>query len=221
MSYSDKPPRPDAVLFDWDNTLIDSWAVIHDALNITFEAMEHPLWTLEETRQQVTRSLRESFPEMFKDRWEEARDVFYARYQEIHLTELNALPGAEDLIAALLEAGIYLGVVSNKAGPHLRTEAAHLGWDGKFSKLVGATDASRDKPAVEPVALALENSGITPGPSVWFVGDTDVDMECAHRSDCVPILIRAEAPKINEFDPYIPRYHFQGCEHLAILARNL
>lgn len=221
MTPSEKPPRPDAVLFDWDNTLIDSWGVIHDALNTTFEAMDHPLWTLEETRQRVNRSMRESFPEMFEDRWEEARDVFYSRYQKIHLTKLNALPGAEDLIAALLAADVYLGVVSNKAGGHLRTEAAHLGWDRKFSSLVGATDAARDKPAVEPVALALENSGIRPGPSVWFVGDTDVDMECAHRAGCVPILVRAETPKSGEFDPYAPRYHFRGCEQLAILARNL
>ena len=25
--------RPRAILFDWDNTLVDSWATIHEALN--------------------------------------------------------------------------------------------------------------------------------------------------------------------------------------------
>jgi phosphoglycolate phosphatase len=28
--------RPRAILFDWDNTLVDSWAVIHEALVVTF-----------------------------------------------------------------------------------------------------------------------------------------------------------------------------------------
>ena len=28
-------PRPRAILFDWDNTLVDSWVTIHEALNIT------------------------------------------------------------------------------------------------------------------------------------------------------------------------------------------
>ena len=26
-------PRPRAILFDWDNTLVDSWVTIHEALN--------------------------------------------------------------------------------------------------------------------------------------------------------------------------------------------
>ena len=32
------PPR--AILFDWDNTLVDSWATIHEALNFVMAAME-------------------------------------------------------------------------------------------------------------------------------------------------------------------------------------
>lgn len=218
---SQTPARPDAVLFDWDNTLVDSWTVIHEALNDTFDAMGHPQWTLEETRQRVTRSMRESFPEMFQTRWEEARDVFYARYREIHLTRLNTLPGAETLIEALMAARIYLGVVSNKAGEHLRLEASHLGWNDRFSRLVGATDAERDKPASDPVLLALSGSGIPPGPTVWFVGDTSIDMECAHNAGCIPILVRKEAPKPGEFAPFEPTYYFEDCESLAILARNL
>ena len=47
---------PRAVLFDWDNTLVDNWPTIHDALNATFEAMGHPTWTLAETRERVRAS---------------------------------------------------------------------------------------------------------------------------------------------------------------------
>ncbi|MFT5702654.1 MAG: phosphoglycolate phosphatase [Rickettsiales bacterium] len=28
---------PKAIIFDWDNTLVDSWSVIHFALNKTME----------------------------------------------------------------------------------------------------------------------------------------------------------------------------------------
>jgi phosphoglycolate phosphatase len=34
---------PKAVIFDWDNTLVDSWPVIHHALNETLEAYGKPL----------------------------------------------------------------------------------------------------------------------------------------------------------------------------------
>src|SRR5579884_366854 len=67
--------RPRAVLFDWDNTLVDSWATIHHALNIVMTAMDMPQWSLAETKSRVRLSLRESFPRHFGARWEEARRI--------------------------------------------------------------------------------------------------------------------------------------------------
>jgi len=49
----------------------------HPALNATFTAFGHKLWTVDDTRNRVRVSLRESFPVMFGDRWEQARDIFY------------------------------------------------------------------------------------------------------------------------------------------------
>jgi len=65
--------RPRAILFDWDNTLVDSWATIHEALNFLMRAMDKPEWSLAETRERVRLSLREAFPPLFGERWEEAR----------------------------------------------------------------------------------------------------------------------------------------------------
>ena len=67
---------PQAVLFDWDNTLVDTWPVIHEAMNTTLAAMGHPQWRMEETKDRVRLALREAFPPMFGDRWEDARDIF-------------------------------------------------------------------------------------------------------------------------------------------------
>jgi phosphoglycolate phosphatase len=40
MALNGKPRviLPRAILFDWDNTLVDTWPTILDALNTTFEA---------------------------------------------------------------------------------------------------------------------------------------------------------------------------------------
>src|SRR5216684_1044345 len=66
--------RPRAILFDWDNTLVDSWATIHEALNFLMRAMGKPEWSLAQTRERVRLSLRDAFPLHFGERWEEARD---------------------------------------------------------------------------------------------------------------------------------------------------
>ena len=65
--------RPRAILFDWDNTLVDSWATIHEALNFVMGAMGKPEWSLDDTRTRVRLSLRESFPMHFGERWREAQ----------------------------------------------------------------------------------------------------------------------------------------------------
>ena len=182
-------PPPRAILFDWDNTLVDSWATIHDALNFLMRKMDKPEWSMAETRERVRLSLRESFPLHFGERWEEAREIYLDRFRAIHLDRLAALPGREAMLRSIAGMGIFLGVVSNKTGPLLRREVERLGWSGFFGSVVGAGDAAADKPACEPVHLALSESGVPPGQEVWFVGDTAVDMECAENSGCVAVLL--------------------------------
>lgn len=179
--------KPRAILFDWDNTLIDSWLCIQESYNRTFRHFAMAEWSMEETRTNVAKSLRDSFPSLFGSRWEEAKEVFYASYEAIHLSHLRALPGAAEMLADLKSAGIYLAVVSNKVGPYLRTEADILGWTPFFGALVGATDAIADKPHPAPVHMALAPSGISPSTDVWFVGDSGVDLECGVASGCIPV----------------------------------
>ncbi len=125
------PARPRGLLFDWDNTLIDSWVAIHHALGVTFEAMGHEPWTLEETRARVRRSARESFPVLFGARADEAMEIFYRTFEADHLEQLRARDGAGQMLEWLAGGGaFYLAVVSNKRGNLLRREAAHLDWDG-------------------------------------------------------------------------------------------
>jgi phosphoglycolate phosphatase len=213
--------RPRAIIFDWDNTLIDSWHAILDAQNHTLTAFGLEPWTLEETRQRVRGSMRDSFPALFGARWREAGELFYRRFTERHMQTLRPLPGAPALLEELHESGLYLAVVSNKKGDYLRKEAAHLGWDRFFGRVVGAFDAARDKPAADPVHLALDGSGIRPGSWVWFAGDADIDLECAVNAGCVPVLLREVAPEPGEFDPHPPAVYVNCCLELSKLLRNL
>ncbi len=200
--------RPAAVLFDWDNTLIESWGVIHESMNRTLTALGQQPWSRAETEARVRGSLRDTFPDLFGPRWKEAETVFYDSFAAVHLQHLKPIAGAEDLLADLTRMGCYLAVVSNKRGQFLRREAEHLGWSRYFSKLAGAGDAARDKPALEHVALALSAGGPPAGPDVWFVGDADIDLVCAKAAGCRPILIRAKPPEAGEFAAAEPAEHF-------------
>ncbi len=187
-----KLPPPKAILFDWDNTLVDTWPTIGKALNITLQKMGHEPWSETEIHARVAGSLRDTFPQIFGDRWEEAKAAYYEAFSSVHLEMLRILPGAEDVLKQAVAKGIYLGVVSNKTGRYLRAEADYLNWARYFRKLVGAQDAVRDKPALDPVHMALENSNIALNQNVWFVGDNDIDMECGLAAGFTTVLAHAE-----------------------------
>ena len=213
--------RPGALVFDWDNTLVDTWGVIHDALNTTLQAYGKPTWTPEETRTRVRKSMRDSFPGLFGERWEEAGVTFYERYEEIHTVKLEAMSGVETMLSQLQQKDLYMAVVSNKRGDYLRAEAEHLGWTGYFSQIIGANDAARDKPAPEPLQLAMSDANAREMENIWYIGDADIDMHFASRAGCLPILLRQDGPREGEFTEYPPAQHFTDCMALCKFIDNL
>lgn len=180
--------KPKAILFDWDNTLVDTWPLIHRSLNVVLRHMGHDEWSYEQVKSSVKRSMRDAFPEMFGDRWHEAADLYQTTYRSLHLEAITPLEGAEDVLKQIQRSGIYCAVVSNKRGESLRLEAAQLEWEGYFVKTIGAQDAKRDKPHPDPAIMALDGSGITAADGIWFVGDTGVDLECAKHIGAAAIL---------------------------------
>jgi len=197
-------PYPKAVIFDWDDTLVDGWPAIHEATNDTLTTFGLEPWTYEQTRANVRRSMRDSFPELFGDRWEDAAAHFYSVIRRTHLDFLTPLQGAPELLRKLTDEGLYLGVVSNKNGDLLRDEVDHLGWSGCFSHIVGATDADRDKPDPAPLLMALQDFKGDPGPDIWFIGDAVSDMECAKRGRVAAVLIGEKEPDSDEFSTFRP-----------------
>jgi len=209
---------PAVLLYDWDNTLVDGWAGIAAALNAAFTAFAMPEWTVADTRERVRVSLRDSFPVMFGAEWERARDIFYDTLAERHLHHVRPMPGA----AEALDAGAPWpqGVVSNKAGRFLRAEVAHLGWAGHFRAVVGAGDASADKPDPAPIVLALDRLGRTADRSVWYLGDTALDMEAARAAGVTAVLV-GDALHDGGIDRARPDLHFPDALGLAARLRSL
>jgi len=210
--------RPSILLYDWDNTLVDGWAAVAAALNAVFSVFEMPHWTAEDTRARARSSLRESFPAMFGDRWTEARDIFYATLTEHHLKGVRPMPGAAEALIA--GRAWKQGVVSNKTGKFLRAEVTHLGWEANFGAVVGAGDAAADKPDAAPIHLALGRLAATADRSVWYMGDTALDMQTARAAGVTAVLI-GDAAHDGGVDRAAPDLHFPSAHALAARLGSL
>lgn len=53
--------KPKAIIFDWDNTLVDTWPLIKTAINNTMSKMGRDHWSLEKVKNTVHKSMRDSF----------------------------------------------------------------------------------------------------------------------------------------------------------------
>lgn len=213
-------PKPRAVIFDWDDTLVDNWNVAVQSLNAALVAMGEQPWSEEEARRRSGPSARDLFTQLFGDRWQEADRVFYDTFTRLIMTNIRVHEYAEDILRALADGEVYLAVVSNKRGPLLRKEVEYARFAEYFNSVVGAGDAPSDKPHPAPVLLALKDSGIEPGPDVWFIGDSHTDMQCAISAGCTPILIETKVPPEDLLIKNPPARRFKKHDELMEFVRG-
>lgn len=210
--------RPSVLLWDWDNTLVDGWVGITAAMNAAFAAFALPPWSVQETRERARVSVRDAFPLLFGDDWPRARDVFFAALTEQHLDHVKPMSGASDALAA--GHCWPQAVVSNKTGRFLRAEVAHLGWASLFGAVIGAGDAQEDKPSPAPILLALSRLGASADGSVWYLGDTALDMQAARAARATAVLV-GDAAHDGGIERACPDLHFADAHGVAERLRAL
>lgn len=176
-------------LFDWDNTLVESWGTIAHCLNHVFALHGKRIWSLDEVKLNSRHSLRHNFPILFGDQWEIAREQYYKEFKRIHLQRLSPYLESEKLLSLIKAHNIPMALISNKTQEHLETEVITLKWDHFFEFIYGAGIASKDKPDAEVGEMALKRLGILDKQNVYYVGDTNLDIEFAFNLGVKGILI--------------------------------
>jgi 2-phosphoglycolate phosphatase len=171
-----------AVIFDFDGTLADSYPAITASVNHVRAA--HHLPPLEEA---VVRRFVGRGPEYLLRHTVPGADVPTAvvRYKAHHPAVMQAgtrlLPGVAETLPRLREAGLHLGVCSNKPGPFTRQLLGYLRLADFIQAVVGPEDAPRPKPAPDMLLLALERLSV-PAASALYVGDMTVDIQTARAA---------------------------------------
>lgn len=169
-----------AVLFDFDGTLIDSYAAIAASVNHVRAAHGEPPLSVAEVQGFVGRGpdylLAHTVPGY-------QPDVDLCRYREHHPTVMYALthllPGAAEVLAALRRAEKRIGLCSNKPRLFSARLLQHLGVEEYFDVVIGPEDVARPKPAPDMLVAALTRLGL-PANRVLYVGDMTVDIQTAH-----------------------------------------
>jgi pyrophosphatase PpaX len=170
------PPRPLAILFDLDGTLVDTVPFVLASVRHTFQEEAHGP-TDAEWQAGMGTPLRDQLAQFAAT----PRDVerLFARYRAFwleHHDEMTALfPGAAEVVRALRAAGHPLGIITAKLASGAERTLRHVGLWEAFDVVVGADTVARSKPDPLPVRHALGVLG-RPAAEAVMVGDAAHDL---------------------------------------------
>lgn len=195
----------DAVLFDLDETLCVYRRDGATVLSAAFEdAGVEPFFdiydyygrygeyvadtdSVDQLRERCFADLAE---ERGRDR-ETGRAVARAYARERDQTNVEAMPGAHDVVAALAEDH-RIGLVTNGAPGMQQTKLGALGLDGAFETIVYAGYDAASKPAPEPFDLALSDLGVERERAVHVGNSPESDVAGAHAAGLRSVWLRED-----------------------------
>ena len=194
---SPRTPRPDAVIFDLDGTLVDTvpariagWRETLDAERIPVtEARLEPMIGMD-GRRLAHAAAEAAGQRLSEERAEEIDRAAGARF-DVHNRQPRPLPGMATTIERLDRVGITWAIATSSRAEQVIASLAALGLDHR-PRIVDGSRVEHAKPAPDLLLLAARELGVAPE-RAWYVGDSTWDMRAAVAAGMVPIGVLAGA----------------------------
>ena len=180
----------EAVLFDWDGTLLDSYDADSAAYLGVFREMSIP-WGLDELALHYAPNGHHIYraAKLPRARWGEATRAWRKNY-DYHSSKLvTCVRRVLDGIARHHR----LGLVTSGDRDRVHRQLRKFRLTRMFAARVCAEDTAQKKPHPAPLRLALRQMGLQPAACV-YIGDSPHDLEMARRAGVRAIAIIGRFP---------------------------
>ena len=169
-------PRWPVVVFDLDGTLADT-------VNLIVESYQHAFRTVighEEDPAVIRSWIGRPLIQAFREHSAESADELYSTYLQWNSDNTERLirgfDGAKELLAALRDAGVHVGVATSKRRESAEQAMTLLGLAEHVEVLVAMEDTEQHKPDPTPLLLATERLGVRNPSRAVYIGDAVVDV---------------------------------------------
>ena len=186
-------PRPVAVAFDLDGTLIDTESILIEAQQQTLKALGIPEFATDHPRTfgmgmepGLTRVC-----EVYGLDYPTALAVFKPTWERLSATELSPMPGARALLMRLKVDSIPMALVTSADPVHARNAVAAIDVHGAFECLIDSDMVSRLKPSPEPYLKAADCLGIAPE-TILAIEDSGSGVASALAAGMTCVAVHAE-----------------------------
>ncbi len=205
------------IIWDWDNTLVDTFGAILSAQNVMRHFYGLPAWTKQEAKAAMNVSGRNLIADMVgADKAQEARQIYLQAYTK-NAAAINLKAGAIEVLEKARSLGYINVLASNKAGSILRNEAHTLNVDEYFDRIIGAEDTDNDKPSKSFADAAIAGFIFD---KLYSIGDGKADIKMGrHYENGHGILVWTN-PDTPEFEQDKPDYAFADLLSVAMFLEQ-
>lgn len=202
----------DAILFDWDGTLVLSEQACFAAFEKSMRHFGIP-FSYEIYKRHFALDWRRMYEtlQLPEDRWKEAESLWMRYYGE---RVPDPAPGARELLAGLRHGGYQMGVVSSGSRERVISEIEAHGFRDMFGTVICGEDVTRPKPCPEGLEKAMHALACIPQ-HCCYVGDHPDDMEMGKRAGVRTIGVRSRFPGSADLQSLSPDYCFDSLNAVA------
>ena len=179
----------DAVLFDFDGTLVDSAPDIIAALNRLLGELGHEHVDYHAFRTRAGDGARNLLKQVLTGRGASFTDAelprlverLLAHYYETMTDNTRPYPAVPDILAEIYQSGMALAVCTNRTQATTEQLLSHFGLAQMFGAVLCADTVTAKKPDARHLLEAMQRLGAAPERTI-MVGDTATDVAAARNA---------------------------------------
>ena len=183
-------PPLEAVLLDFDGTIVDTTELIYESMRYTVREVLGRELPRETLMANVGQPLSRQMELLDSEKAQELLETYHIHNEEHHEDLIRKFPGVEASLARLRDAGLGLAVVTSKRRPSVEMALESFpGLRGAVDAFVTMEDTAEHKPLPAPLLKGLERLGNVPPQRAAYVGDAPFDVEAARAARTLSIAV--------------------------------
>ena len=176
----------EAVLFDFDGTLIDTGPLILESFRYTAERFLDEVPPDELLMRNVGVPLRTQMEALKPGSGDEMVACYREHNHAVHDTLARPFPHVDEVLGEMRSRGVPMGVVTSKGRTAFGMGSRLIGLDRYIEVTVTADDVDLHKPHPKPLEVCAERLGIRVGRTM-YLGDSVHDVTAALRAGSIAV----------------------------------
>lgn len=210
----------DAVLYDFDGTLVDTIPMIVNSFHYAFQKV----LSIQKSDDVIKSTIGLPLWTAFQEYDVETQKALHAAYQEEnerllpHAVEI--FDGIEIGLRKIQAMGVTQGVVTSKRREPALFTMKQFNIDSFFDIIVSREDTAEHKPGPAPLLFAAEQLGISDMKRILYVGDSVHDLRCAHSAGAASAAVAWTRMPEEELKAENPTYWIESLDSISCILES-